>query len=55
MLSFAPGQGWVDLLPQFGMGAPGGWAAVVVYMMALGLVLLVRWRSRVWERLHIEA
>jgi len=24
-LSFAPGQGWVDVLPQFGLGATGGW------------------------------
>jgi MATE family multidrug resistance protein len=54
-LSFAPGQGWFDLLPQFALGAPGGWAAVVIYIMVLGLVLLARWRSRVWERLHLEA
>jgi MATE family multidrug resistance protein len=55
MLSFAPGQGWFDVLPQFGYGALGGWAAVVIYIMLLGLMLLVRWRSRAWERLHIEA
>jgi MATE family multidrug resistance protein len=55
MLSFAPGQGWFDVLPQFGYGSSGGWAAVVIYIMLLGLMLLVRWRSRAWERLHIEA
>ncbi len=55
MLSFAPGQGWVDVLPQFGYGALGGWAAVVIYIMLLGLMLWVRWRSHAWERLHIEA
>ena len=27
-LSFAPGQGWFDVLPQFGFGAVGGWAAL---------------------------
>ena len=53
-LSFATGAGWVDWLPQFGLGAPGGWLAVDVYIMLLGLVLLARWRSRAWERLHIE-
>ena len=53
-LSFAPGQGWFDVLPQFGWGAIGGWAAVVIYVLVLGLVLLARWRSRAWERLHIE-
>jgi MATE family multidrug resistance protein len=53
-LSFAPGQGWFDVLPQFGLGAIGGWTAVVIYVLVLGLVLLARWRSRAWERLHIE-
>ena len=24
-LIFAPGQGWIDGLPQFGLGARGGW------------------------------
>jgi MATE family multidrug resistance protein len=54
VLSFAPGQGWFDALPQLGYGALGGWAAVVLYIMLLGLMLLVRWRSRAWERLHLE-
>ena len=29
-LSFAPGQGWVDLLPQFGYGALGGWSTSTI-------------------------
>ena len=29
-LIFAPGQGWFDGLPQFGMGARGGWIALMV-------------------------
>ena len=36
MLSFAPGQGWVHFLPQFGLGAVGGWSALLVYTFALG-------------------
>ena len=27
---FAPGQGWVGFLPQFGWGAIGGWSAVLL-------------------------
>jgi MATE family multidrug resistance protein len=52
-LSFAPGEGWVDVLPQFGLGATGGWTAMVVYVVLLGTVLYLRWRSRAWERIRI--
>src|SRR6202011_80458 len=34
--TFAPGQGWVNFLPQFGWGALGGWVAVLLYLMLLG-------------------
>ena len=50
--TFAPGQGWVHFLPQFGWGAYGGWTAVVLYLMLLGSVLFMRWRSGVWQRMH---
>jgi multidrug resistance protein, MATE family len=53
MLTFAPGQGWVNFLPQWGFGAVGGWVGVVIYSMMLGLALLARWRSRAWQRLTI--
>ena len=53
MLSFAPGQGWTDILPQFGLGATGGWIAMLVYVVLLGSVLFLRWRSRAWERIRI--
>jgi multidrug resistance protein, MATE family len=36
MLSFAPGQGWFDVLPQFGYGAVGGWVALLAYVVLLG-------------------
>jgi MATE family multidrug resistance protein len=52
-LSFAPGQGWVDALPQFGLGATGGWIAMLVYVVLLGSALFLRWRSRAWERIRI--
>jgi MATE family multidrug resistance protein len=52
-LSFAPGQGWVDWLPQFGLGAVGGWFAALIYIFFLGLTLFLRWRSRAWQRIAL--
>jgi MATE family multidrug resistance protein len=52
-LTFAPGQGWVDFLPQLGWGAVGGWAALVLYVMLLGTVLFLRWRSGAWQRIRM--
>jgi MATE family multidrug resistance protein len=52
-LTFAPGQGWTDLLPQFGWGATGGWIAALVYLIVLGTTLFLRWRSRAWQRIRI--
>jgi MATE family multidrug resistance protein len=53
VLSFAPGQGWVEWLPQFGLGALGGWAALLVYVVLLGSALFVRWRSGGWVKTKI--
>jgi MATE family multidrug resistance protein len=52
-LTFAPGQGWVRFLPQYGFGAYGGWAAVLSYLMLLGATLFLRWRSGVWQKIRI--
>ena len=52
-LTFEPGQGWVDFLPQAGWGALGGWLALVAYVMLLGTILLLRWRSGAWQRIRI--
>jgi MATE family multidrug resistance protein len=51
-LTFAPGEGWIDVLPQLGKGAVGGWAALVCYVLLLGIMLLLRWRSRCWMRIR---
>ncbi len=51
MLSFGPGAGWVGWLPQFGLGAVGGWFAALAYMCCLGVMLFWRWRRGVWRRL----
>jgi multidrug resistance protein, MATE family len=51
--TFAPGQGWVSFLPQFGWGAYGGWGAVLLYLLVLGSALFIRWRSGVWQRIRI--
>jgi MATE family multidrug resistance protein len=53
ILTFAPGQGWVNFLPQLGGGAVGGWVAVLVYVMVLGSTLFLRWRSRAWQAIRI--
>ena len=53
MLTFAPGEGWVDFLPQFGFGAAGGWVGAIVYIAALGVTLLLRWRSGAWRRIRL--
>jgi len=52
-LSFAPGQGWVDFLPQFGFRAAGGWVGLLVYVVLLGSALFLRWRSGRWQRMRI--
>ena len=52
-VTFAPGAGWVDFLPQFGYGAVGGWAASVAYVVVLGTALWWRWRSGAWRRIRI--
>ncbi len=52
-LSFAPGAGWVDWLPQYGMGAIGGWFAALTYVCCLGLMLYLRWWSRAWTRISL--
>jgi MATE family multidrug resistance protein len=53
IFTFAPGQGWVEGLPQLGWGVLGGWAALVIYVLLLGTMLFVRWRSGAWQRIRI--
>jgi multidrug resistance protein, MATE family len=53
MLSFAPGQGWFDVLPQFGLGAVGGWFGLLTYVVLLAVGMLLRWRSGRWQRIRI--
>jgi len=52
-LSFAPGAGWVRWLPQFGLGALGGWFAALIYICCLGSALFWRWRSEAWRRIAL--
>ena len=52
-LVFAPGQGWIDGLPQFGLGARGGWIALMVYVTLLGSSLFWRWRHGAWRRVSL--
>lgn len=52
-LTFAPGQGWVDGVPLFGLGAIGGWIAITLYVGLLGITLLLRWHSGAWRRIEL--
>lgn len=54
MLSFAPGEGIVHFLPQFGFGAAGGWAALLLYTGAIGAAMYLRWRSGAWRRIKLR-
>ena len=54
MVSFAPGQGLVDFLPQFGLGAAGGWSVLLGYTFVLGAAMFLRWRSGAWRRIRLR-
>jgi MATE family multidrug resistance protein len=48
-LVFAAGSGWIDGLPQYGLGAKGGWLALMTYCTLLGCSMLWRWRHGAWR------
>jgi multidrug resistance protein, MATE family len=54
MLSFGPGEGWVQGLPQLGFGTLGGWSALLIYAAALGTLMGLRWRSGAWRRIDLR-
>lgn len=53
LLTFAPGQGWFGG-PGLGLGAVGGWTALVVYSMVAGVALLLRWRQGAWRSIRLR-
>lgn len=53
LLTFAPGEGWIDGLPGYGLGALGGWSAILVYVVAIGTALWLRWRSGAWRLIRL--
>lgn len=54
MLSFTTGGGWIEGLPQFGLGALGGWLAALTYIVLISTVLWLRWRSGAWEKIRLR-
>jgi MATE family multidrug resistance protein len=40
-------------LPQAGLGALGGWIALMAYAMLLGTLMYRRWRSERWRRIDL--
>jgi multidrug resistance protein, MATE family len=52
-LTFAPGEGWIDAVPGLGLGAVGGWSAILVYVVAIGTALWLRWKNGAWKRIRL--
>jgi MATE family multidrug resistance protein len=52
-LVFDAEQAWVSGLPQLGLGALGGWLALMAYAMLLGSLMYRRWRSNNWQQLDL--
>jgi MATE family multidrug resistance protein len=52
LLTFEPGQGWFGG-PGLGLGAVGGWTALAIYSMTVGVALLLRWRQGAWRRIRL--
>ena len=52
-LTFAPGQGWFGG-PGAGLGAVGGWSALLVYCMCAGTALVLRWRQGAWRAIRLR-
>ncbi|MBE7490643.1 MAG: MATE family efflux transporter [Planctomycetes bacterium] len=53
VLTFAPGQGFVDFLPQYGLGSTGAWTAALVYIALLGGAMLWRWWGGAWKKITV--
>lgn len=53
LLTFSPGRGWIGNAPGLGLGAVGGWSALLVYVLAIGLALWLRWRQGAWRRIRL--
>jgi MATE family multidrug resistance protein len=53
IVTFAPGTGWIAALPHLGYGPVGGWWVSVAYVVVLGSMLALRWRSGAWRRIHL--
>ena len=52
-LIFTPEQAWVSGLPQWGLGALGGWLALMCYLMLLGSLMFYRWSSGRWRKIDL--
>lgn len=52
-LVFTDAQAWIPGLPQAGLGALGGWLALMLYATLLGSSMLLRWRTGRWRRFQI--
>ena len=51
ILTFEPGEGLVDFLPQLGVGIFGGWSAAILFTLLLSSSLFLRWRFGSWQKI----
>lgn len=52
-LVFDAQEAWIPGLPQLGLGALGGWFALMSYITVLGTTMYWRWRSGRWQNINI--
>lgn len=52
-LVFDSTSAWLPGLPQAGLGALGGWIALAAYVVVLGSLMYLRWRSGRWRRINL--
>lgn len=53
VLVFDAEHAWIEGLPQAGLGALGGWVALMSYAILLGTLMYRRWRSARWQQINI--
>lgn len=54
ILTFEPGKGFVEFLPQLGWGVFGGWIAAILFTLTMTSLLFWRWRSNAWQRIDLK-
>lgn len=54
ILTFKAGEGFVNFLPQQGLGVFGGWIAATTFTVAISSLLFWRWQSNQWQEIGLK-